>query len=193
MDLILAICQGLGLALAIGIGGGLVALFAAAMVSFDAGIDLDGTGYEFVGEPWFLAVLLGVVVVGVYLRGRSAAAPLLIGVAGVVGAIMFAASLAEEGEPTVPGLVAGAALAVGAAMIAASVLEGAQRRARSASEDEGAANTLVLLFAAAGLALAVIALFIPPLALAAAAALGWLARGRRRRSGEKYEGLRILR
>ena len=65
MDLFNGICQGLGLALAIGIGGGLVALFAAAMASLEAGFDPDGTDFSFITENWFLVTLLVLVVLTV--------------------------------------------------------------------------------------------------------------------------------
>ena len=41
--------------------------------------------------------------------------------------------------------------------------------------------------------LAALALFVPPVSLLAAARCSSLALGRRRKAGEKYEGLRILR
>ena len=195
MDLFVAICQGLGLALAIGIGGALVALFASTMASLEAGIDPDGTDLSFIDATWFLAALAGLVVVGVLARGREAMRPPLVALLAAAGAIAFAASLAEEGGTWWPGLVAGALATALAALVATDVLEGAIRRARtSRSEAAGdAANTLILAFAAAGIVLAAIALFFPPVALLAAAALAVVALGRRRKAGEKYEGLRILR
>ena len=54
-------------------------------------------------------------------------------------------------------------------------------------------NTLVLGFSFGGMALAALALFLPPVSLLAGVALLVLAAGRRRKAGEKYEGLRILR
>src|ERR687898_554021 len=98
MDLFLAICQGLGLALAIGIGGALVALFAAVMASFAAGIDIDSTDFGFFGETWFLTVLLALVAVGVFARNREAARIPLVVLLGAVGALAFAPPLAGETE-----------------------------------------------------------------------------------------------
>lgn len=195
MDLINAICQGLGLALAVGVGGALIGLLAGALASLELGFDPEGTDYGFVAEGWFLLALLGVVVAGAYLRGRQAARYLALAAAAAIGAILAAASLAEEGEPAAIGLLAGAVAGLGAALLAASVLEGAQRRAQASdsSSATGAANTLILIFAAAGALIALIAVLVPPLSIAVAAGLGWLARGRRRRAEEKYEGLRILR
>ena len=194
MDLFLAICQGLGLALAIGIGGALVALFAAAMASLAAGIDPDGTDFSFFSETWFLAALLGLVVLGLLARGREVMRiPLLILLAAA-GALAFAASLAEEGETAWPGLIVGFLATAVAAALAADVLEGAIRRARGTGSEaaESAVNTLILGFSFGGMAIAALALFVPPASLLVAAGLLILALGRRRKAGEKYEGLRIL-
>lgn len=195
MDLFLGICQGLGLALAIGIGGALTALFASMMASFEAGFDPDGTDFSFLTATWFLAALLALVVLTVLARGREAARYPVVALLAIAGALAFAASLAEEGETAWPGLIAGAIVTALAALVATDVLDGAIRRARGASSAAAgdAANTLILAFALAGIVVAALALFLPPASLLAALALAALALGRRRKAGEKYEGLRILR
>jgi hypothetical protein len=195
MDLFLAICQGLGLSLAIGIGGALAALFASAMASLAAGFDPEGTDFGFIAETWFLVTLLAFVVLALLARTREALRIPVIALLSAAGALAFAASLAEEGEAAWPGLIVGAIATAIAAMIATDVLEGAISRAESSSSEaaESAANTLVIGFSFAGMALAALALFVPPVSLLAAAALLFLAIGRRRKAGEKYEGLRILR
>jgi len=195
MDLFLAICQGLGLALAIGIGGALVALFVAAMASLEAGMDPDGTDFSFISETWFLAILFALVVLGLVSRGRAALRyPLLI-LLSTTGALAFAASLAEEGETAWPGLIVGALATAVAAMIAADILEGAISRAKGSDKEgaDAAVNTLVIGFSFGGILLAALSLFVPPVSLVAAFLLLALALGRRRKAGEKYEGLRILR
>lgn len=195
MDLFLAICQGLGLAAAIGIGGALAALFASMMGSLEAGFNPDGTDYDFLVATWFLVLLLALVVVTVVSRGREAARYPVVALLAAAGALAFAASLAEEGETAWPGLILGALVTAAAALIATSVLEGAiARAARAGTEQAGdAANALIIAFAVAGIAIAALALLIPPASLVVAAALLVLALGRRRKAGEKYEGLRILR
>lgn len=195
MDLFLAICQGLGLALAIGIGGALAALFASTMGSLEAGFDPDGTDFDFLVATWFLVTLLALVVLTVLARGREAARYPVVALLAVAGALAFAASLAEEGETAWPGLVVGALATAAAAFIASEVLEGAISRAsRSGSEGAGdVANTLIIGFAVAGIVVAALALFVPPVSLLVAAGLLIVALGRRRKAGEKYEGLRILR
>jgi hypothetical protein len=200
MDLLLAICQAIGLALAVGIGGVLAALFIAVMASADAGIDLRGTDWEFIGDGWFIAILFAANVLAFYesrrppqagsdpgrldRRIRTAAA------AGVLGALFGAASLAEQGEPAAIGFVLGALFGAGSATLAGEILAGAQRRAADA---HGAASTLELIFGAAGIATAALALFVPPASLLALIGLLVVGGGRRRRAGEKYEGLRVLR
>lgn len=195
MDLFLAICQGLGLALAIGIGGALAALFTSTMASLEAGIDPDGTDYGFISATWLLVLLLAIVVLTVFTRGREAARYPIVALLSAAGALAFAASLAEEGETAWPGLVLGAIATALAALIATDVLDGAISRASRASGEQGAdaANTLILAFALVGIVIAALALFLPPASLVVAAGLLILALGRRRKAGEKYEGLRILR
>jgi hypothetical protein len=204
----MAICQGLGLAIAIGIGGAIAALFVSMMGSLAAGIEPDGTDYGFITATWFLVTLLALTVLTVLARGREAARIPVVLLLAAAGALAFAASLAEQGDTAWPGLVVGAIAAGLTAMVATDVLDGALRRARNAgakrggvgpnadnvpTEESDTANVLIVAFAVAGVVLATVALFVPPVSILAAIALAFLAFGRRRKSGEKYEGLRILR
>ncbi len=192
----MAICQGLGLALAVGIGGPLAALFIAMMGSLDAGIHPDGTDYDFLAATWFLITLLALVVVVMVARGRPSLRYPTIAVLAAIGAIVCAASLAESGYTAWPGLALGALAAALAAIVSYGVLEGAIARARGnepGSREADAANVLIIAFAAAGIVLAAVSLFVPPVSLLAVAALAYLALARRRKADEKYEGLRILR
>ena len=194
MDLFYAICQAAGLALAVGIGGPLAALFVAVMADADAGIDLAGTDWSFLGATWFIAVLFAANV-GLFLLRRADLQTRLplVAFAAAIGAIAGAASLAEEGKAAFIGLVVGSLIGAGAAIVAGDVLGGAQRR--TAGSDAGAetAATLALIFAVAGIGAAALALFVPPAAIALLIALAVLAAGRRRRAAQKYEGLRVLR
>ena len=192
----MAICQGLGLALAVGIGGPLAALFIAAMAALGSGIHPDGTDYRFLSETWFLVTLLAIVVVFMFARGRAAMRGPSIAVLAAIGAIVAAASLAEEDEPAIIGIVIGAIATAFAADLSMSVLSGALERAKGnepGSKEADAANFMIVAFAAAGIVLAAISLFVPPVSILALIALIWLALSRRRRAGEKYEGLRVLR
>jgi len=196
VDLFLEICQGLGLALAVGIGGPIAALFIAMMGSMSAGIDPDGSDYDFIDATWFLVTLLALVVIVMLARNRpSLRVPTLV-VLAAIGAIVAAASFAENGDTSWPGLVLGAAAAAFAASVSYDVLHGAIDRARGnepGSPEADTANVLIVGFAAAGIVLAAVCLFVPPVSLLALAALVYLALTRRRKADEKYEGLRILR
>lgn len=190
VDLFNAICQGLGLALAVGLGGLLVPLLASVLAHIDVGWNLDGTSWDFVGSEWFIVILFGLNAVGYVARARDAARPVLLAVLVALGAFLFAASLAEDGNAAWPGLIAGAVLTLFAALIARDVLAGATRR--SAASDGG--DPAVALFAAAaGLILVLIALFVPPVSILALVGLLALAASRRRRADRKHEGLRVLR
>lgn len=196
MDLVLAICQAIGLAVAVGVGGPLAALFISAMAYLHLGIDTRGTSWKFLGAGWFLVVVLLANIVSFYAASRDEVRRVpQVAFATVFGAIAGGASLAEQGESAVIGVLIGALVGLGTALIASDILVGAQRRARNSSLKGagGETSTLELIFAAAGIVIAVLALFVPPLSLLALVALAILARGRRKRAGEKYEGLRVLR
>lgn len=209
MDLVLAICQGLGLALAIGIGGPIAALFASMMGSFKVGFDPGGTDYSFLTATWFLVALLALTVITVLARSREMVRLPVVALLAAAGALAFAASLAEEGAAAWPGLIAGALVTGGTALVAGEVLDGAIRRAKAAGAGRGgvgrdagdgttlpeadAANALIIGFTVAGVVIAALALLVPPVALIVGVAVLVVAIGRRRKSGEKYEGLRILR
>lgn len=194
MDLLLALCQAIGLGLALGIGGPLAWLFVAVMAGAGIGLDPEGTDWEFVGSAWFIVLLFAANVADFYLRRREPEArpvPRAAGT-GVLGGIFGAAALAAEGEPVIAGFLVGAIAGFAAALLATALLAGAQRRA-TANADVDTAGTLTLIFAGAGVVTALLALLVPPAALLALVGLAVLARGRRRRAEEKYEGLRVLR
>ena len=192
----MAICQGLGLALAVGIGGPLVGLFIAAMGAMEAGINPEGSSFEFLTDTWFLVLLIALVVLAVVARSREVLKlPSLAGIAAI-GAIVFAASLAEGDYAWWPGLIAGALVAIPTAIIASDILGGAIERARGAEPGTpaaDAANMMIIVFVTSGIVLAGLSLFAPPAAIPFAVAVGYLALTRRRKADEKYEGLRILR
>ena len=87
-----------------------------------------------------------------------------------------------------PGLIVGAAAAA-LGFLAARSLFG---RVRARLDDE-AAGALPLYAEGAALLAAGLSVLFPPLAVLVVAALVWLLIGGRRRAGEKYAGLRILR
>ncbi len=196
MDLFLVICQGIGLALAAGIRPFLPALLAGAAASADLLVDFTGTDFSFLEEPGFLlgVVLALIAVVALERRigeERIEAGPYGAALAGIalgVAALLFAGSLDDEGYNALAGLAGGIACAA----LANASIRALFGRTR-ARLDAGARAALPLYANATALLLAALAILAPPLSLLALALLGWLLLGGRRRAGEKYAGLRILR
>ncbi|MET0762673.1 MAG: DUF4126 family protein [Thermoleophilaceae bacterium] len=198
MSLFMDIGTGAGLAGATGVRPYLPPLLAGALARGDVGIDFDGTDWSFLESPVFLA---GVLALGVaaYMIERSGAGPgagdrrspveLFAGVVGVVlGALLFAGALADGGEESWLGLVLGPLCAALGWLAVGGLVERARRRL------EGGAAALLTVYAdAAALALAALAIFVPPVSFLALIGFVVLLLGGRRREGEKYAGLRILR
>jgi len=103
-----------------------------------------------------------------------------------VGDAVFRLSPATRISAAIASLMISALFAAFAFLVVREVAAAAARRA------EGGGFTAALI-ALAALALAGLALLLPPLGLVALAALAWLYLRRRRRAGRKYEGLRTLR
>ena len=182
---------GMGLAGATGVRPYLPPLLAGALARGDLGIDFDGTDWRFLESTGFL---LAVVAVGViaYVLERSEHARVIeifSGAAGIVlGALLFAGALADGGTESWPGLVAGPICA----LLGWRAVGGLVERARTRLEG-GAAALLTAYADGAALLLAALAIFLPPVSILAIAAFIFLLVGGRRREGEKYAGLRILR
>ena len=129
MSLFLDIGTGAGLASATGVRPYLPPLLAGGLARGDIGIDFDGTDFSFLESPAFLAAVVALGVLAFLLersranrsrrpgrprRSRSCDARGVIGV--VLGALLFAGALADNGHPVWIGLVFGplcAALALG--------------------------------------------------------------------------------
>jgi hypothetical protein len=203
MSLFLDIGTGAGLASATGIRPYLPPLLAGGLARSDIGIDFDGTGLWWLESPAFLA---GVVALGViaYFVERAAAtraspnmegpigrgwAEILSGLIGVaLGTLLFVGALYDTGQPSWIGFVFGPLCAVLAWVAVGGLVE--RVRARVAPDQAA----LVTAYAdGVALILAGIAILLPPLAYLAIPAFVVLLLGGRRREGEKYAGLRILR
>jgi hypothetical protein len=196
MDYLLDLLQGLGIAAAVGIRPFLPTLLVGALAARNLGVDFDGTDFAFLEQTGFLiAVVVAVAVLGVVDRRRGAdttgTGPLvavLIAISLVLGALLASGSIADRSTDWWPGLIVGAA---GAALgfTAARSLFGRVR----ARLDDDAAGALPLYAEGSALVAAGLSVLFPPLAIIVVAALAWLLIGGRRRAGEKYAGLRILR
>lgn len=200
--LILYIGEGAGLAAAAGLRPFLPALVAGVLAGAGlrlysgVGLDFAATDYSFLQSTAFLlavVVLLAASLVAMRAFGaeRFEDGPFGAAVAGLgvgLGAVLFAAVLAEHHDSPWAGLVAGALCAALAQLAARGLL--ARTRARLAA---GAARDALTVYVdGVALLLAAAAVFVPPVSFVALAFLARLLLGARRRAGEKYAGLRIL-
>jgi hypothetical protein len=191
MDTIFDILTGLGLALAAGIRPFLPALVAGAFASANALIDFDGTDLSFLEAPgWLLGVVIAlIVVVALQRRGEtSTVASIVSGLSVGIGAVLFAGALADHSDLWWPGLIAGIAFA----LLAERATRGLLTRVR-ARLDPDARGALPVYADGIALVTAALAIVAPPLSLVALGMIVWLLVGSKRREGEKYAGLRILR
>jgi hypothetical protein len=196
MTIFLAICLGIGLALAVGLRPFLPALLACALARGDVGIDFEHTDVAFLEQPAFLlALVAGVVVLVIAERRRGpehvSSGPFGAAVAGIglaLGALLFGGALQDEGYAFWPGLLGGIACAALAEAATRTFFDSTRRRL-----DAEAAAALPAYAEGAALALAGLSVLAPPVSLLALVFLLWLLLQQRRRAGQKYAGLRILR
>jgi hypothetical protein len=196
MHFILDLLQGAGIAAAVGIRPFLPVLLAGALASADVGLDFSGTDFSFL-EAWPFLLAALVLVMALDFVGRragpeaSARGPLLYALAAValvLGALEAAGSVADRSDQWWAGAIVGVACAALGFQAARSLLGRVRRRL-----DEQAASALPVYAEGAALGAAGLSILFPPLAVLVVAALAWLLAGGRRRAGEKYAGLRILR
>jgi hypothetical protein len=201
--LVFYIGLGLGLALAAGLRPFLPALLAGALGSAGAlGVSF-AHGYGFLEEGWWLLVVTVAFVAAWALQllggratGDGEASGALVGPLGAVlaglgvgvGALLFAGPLATHGDAAWPGLLGGAAAAAAAPAGTLPLLG----RTRARLPDRGTREALTLYLDAAALVLAALVALVHPLGYLALVPFVWLAAAGRRRTGERYAGLRIL-
>jgi uncharacterized membrane protein len=191
MKLLLDLLQGAGASAAIGVRPFLPALVYGGLAADDVGVSFDHTSFSFLEAPWFLVLLAVLLVATVAMRSRFETGPgakVLVAAAVVLGALEAAGTLDDRFDVWWPGLILGAASALLGARVAADLLGRVRRRL-----DAEAAGALFLYAEAFALVLVGLSVLFPPLALVGIGLLIFLLVGGRRREGEKYAGLRILR
>jgi hypothetical protein len=190
------IFQGIGIAAAVGIRPFLPALVAGALAAASVEIHFGGTGLAFLqGAPFLIGMAVGAVALLLAersLRGRPGGERVRTGVVVacglVLGALFFAGSLARGHYADWPGVAGGVLCAALAAVATAPLL--ARVGARLGGQD---AVTLPIYVEGAAALVALLSVLAPPVGVIALVLLVWLLVAGRRREGQKYAGLRILR
>ena len=192
LRLLIDILQGAGLAGAAGIRPFLPALVAGALATADVGIDYEGTPFSFLEAPgWLLAVVLALIAAVIAQRrgiGEKLLDSSLSGIGIGIGALLFAGTLADNDYAWWPGLIGGGLCAA----LAGAATHSLVVRTRARLDDEARAALPVYLEGTAVM-LAALAVVVAPISAIALGFFAFLLRGGRRREGEKYAGLRILR
>jgi hypothetical protein len=190
VKLLLDILQGMGVSAAAGLRPFLPTLLVGALAADNLGVDFDHTDFAFLESPWFLLALVVAIVITTLWRSRfetPAGEAALGGIGMGLGALLFAGTLDDHYATWWPGIIGGLVCALIAQQGARSLLT--RTRARLDAE---AAGALFLYAEAAALLIAGLAVLIPPSSLVALVFFLWLRLGGRRREGEKFAGLRIL-
>jgi hypothetical protein len=211
VHLVFDILTGIGVAAAVGIRPFLAALVVGVLAAANVEIHFNGTTYSFLQRWPFLLALVVLAFLATLLERRIGAnggkaspsgaaeqsifrSPEAIALALcslALGALLFAASLSARGTQHYvawPGWIGGV-LCAAVGLFATRPLF-ARARARL---DAQAASAVTLYAEAAAVLLAALSVVAPPAGLIGLVALGWLWFAGRRREGQKYEGLRILR
>jgi hypothetical protein len=202
VDLAFDICQGIGLAAAVGIRPFTPVLAAGALAAGDVELDFAHTHYAFLqSAPFVLGMIVGAIILAILERrlpaGRARKvggglelgplAMIVVVISLALGALLFAGELCRAHALVWPGYVAGPVCALIAA--AASRPLFARVRARLDAE---AAKALPLYAEGTAILLAVLSVVAFPVGPIALALLIWLLIAGRRRGETKYAGLRIL-
>jgi hypothetical protein len=195
VHLVFDIFQGIGVAAAVGIRPFLPTLAVGALAAGDVEIHFDHTDFAFLqGAPFLLAmVACAIALAGVERwvpeeRLERGAVALVLGLASLaLGALLFAGSLCRGHYVIWPGVIGGV-LCAGVGIAATRPLL-VRARKRLATE----ASLLPVFVEGAAVGLAALSIVAPPIGPIGLALLLWLLWAGRRREGQKYAGLRILR
>jgi hypothetical protein len=199
VHLVFDILTGIGVAAAVGIRPFLAALVVCLLALAHVEIHFNGTAYSFEQRWPFLLVLVVLAFLTTVIerrfssdRGWRSPEAITLGLCSLaLGALLFAALLSSRGTQHYaawPGWIGGVLCAAIAMFATRPVF--ARARARL---DEQAASAVTLYAEGAAVLLAALSVVAPPIGLIGLVALIWLALAGRRREGQKYAGLRILR
>lgn len=196
MHLVFDIFQGLGIAAAVGIRPFLPALVVGALAAAGVQISFAHTDFAFLQEaPFLFGMAVGALALLLLERSLARFAgsrrPLVIVVLGLtlaIGALEFSGALAQNHYAVVGGVIGGVLCAALGAAATAPLLSRVRTRL-----DAQAASALPLFAEGAAVVFAALSVVAPPVGLIGLVLLAWLLVASRRREGEKYAGLRILR
>jgi len=199
VHLVFDILTGIGVAAAVGIRPFLAALVVGILAAAHVEIHFNGTTYSFLQRWPFLLALFVLAILATFVerqigrdRGFRSPEAIALGLCALaLGALLFAGSLSARGTQHYaawPGWIAGV-LCAAVGLFATRPLF-ARARARL---DAQAAGAVTLYAESAAVLLAALSVIAPPIGLVGLLALGYLWLAGRRREGQKYAGLRILR
>jgi Domain of unknown function (DUF4126) len=194
--------QGTGLATSSGARPFLVVITTGVLAHADAGVDFTGTDWSWM-ESWVFLGILALLYVVFWVmdsggkseairpggRAMEAGPPYPI-LCAVAGALLFAGSLADGGHTSWPGLLAGAVAGFIGYLGLGLLFMRANQRLFAAGDPGvllGLGRDLLTI------ALTVLCVVADPIGYVVFAAALVLMLTARRREGEKYEGLRVLR
>jgi hypothetical protein len=196
MHLAFDIFQGLGIAAAVGIRPFLPALVVGVLAAAAVQISFAHTDFVFLQQaPFLFALVLAAIALAIaerrlpaYTTSRGPLLFMTLALALAIAALLFAGALAQNHYPVWGGILGGVVCGALGAAATGPLLS----RVRSRLDAEAAAAVPVFAEGAAVL-VALLSVLAPPVGLIAVLLLGWLLVASRRREGEKYAGLRILR
>jgi hypothetical protein len=193
--------QGAGLSTSTGARPFIVLITTGVLAHEDAGVDFTGTDWSWM-ESWIFVGVLAALYIAFWVLDRRGDSELIRPggrameegpyryICAVAGALLFAGSLADGGETAWPGLVAGAVLGFVGFLALGRLFGRATQRVLAAGDSGTVLGLGRDLFT---IALTALCVLVDPIGYAVLIAALVLLVTARRREGEKYEGLRILR
>jgi hypothetical protein len=194
--------QGAGLSSTSGARPILAVVATGVLAHADVGINFTGTDWSWM-ESWVFLGILAVLYISFWVMDRAGKSALIRPggratedgppyrlMCAAAGALLFAGSLASGGETDWPGLVAGAVIGFIGYLALGRLFMRANQRVLAANDPGvvlGLGRDLLVV------ALTVVCVLLDPIGYVVLVASLILLAQSRRREGEKYEGLRILR